>query len=86
VIIVRWVQAGSVWRPGRGRAGAFVHLGGRAGGRGRATAWSRCALRGLTPLFWSNVALHGTFQLDLDQRIDYERGTVTAPDLPQEPR
>ncbi|MEV4498517.1 Tn3 family transposase [Micromonospora arborensis] len=32
-------------------------------------------LRGLTPLFWSNVALHGTFQLDLDQRIDYERGT-----------
>ncbi|SCG16450.1 Transposase and inactivated derivatives, TnpA family [Micromonospora echinofusca] len=32
-------------------------------------------LRGLTPLFWSNVALHGTFQLDLGQRIDYERGT-----------
>src|SRR5439155_24341399 len=25
-------------------------------------------LRGLTPLFWSNVALHGTFELDLDKR------------------
>lgn len=31
-------------------------------------------LRGLTPLFWSNVALHGTFELDLDTRIDYVRG------------
>lgn len=31
-------------------------------------------LRGLTPLFWSNVALHGTFELDLDKRLDYERG------------
>ncbi|MGX6605348.1 hypothetical protein ACWKSP_24905 [Micromonosporaceae bacterium Da 78-11] len=43
-------------------------------------------LRGLTPLFWSNVALHGTFQLDLDQRIDYERGTTTAPATTKEPR
>ena len=25
--------------------------------------------RGLTPLFWSNVALHGTAQLDLDKRL-----------------
>jgi hypothetical protein len=33
-------------------------------------------LRGLTPLFWSNVALHGTFELDLDTRIDYDRGPV----------
>lgn len=32
-------------------------------------------LRGLTPLFWSNVALHGTFQLDLTKRIDYDHGT-----------
>lgn len=32
-------------------------------------------LRGLTPLFWSNVALHGTFQLDLTTRIDYDHGT-----------
>ncbi|MGC4858779.1 Tn3 family transposase [Micromonospora sp. DT41] len=32
-------------------------------------------LRGLTPLFWSNVALHGTFQLDLNKRIDYDHGT-----------
>lgn len=30
-------------------------------------------LRGLTPLFWSNVALHGTFELDLDKRLDYNR-------------
>jgi TnpA family transposase len=29
--------------------------------------------RGLTPLFWSNVALHGTFELDLDKRLDYDR-------------
>lgn len=32
--------------------------------------------RGVTPLFWSNVALHGTFGLDLDKRIDYDAGTV----------
>jgi hypothetical protein len=25
-------------------------------------------------LFWSNVALHGTFELDLDKRLDYDRG------------
>ena len=30
--------------------------------------------RGLSPLFWSNVALHGTFELDLDKRLDYDRG------------
>ena len=32
--------------------------------------------RGLTPLFWSNVALHGTFQLDLD--YDYDHGAVAT--------
>ena len=31
-------------------------------------------LRGLTPLFWSNVALHGTFELDLDKRLNYDLG------------
>jgi hypothetical protein len=31
-------------------------------------------LRGLTPLFWSNVALHGTVELDLDKRLGYDRG------------
>ena len=35
-------------------------------------------LRGLTPLFWSNVALHGTFELDLDKRLDYERRPANA--------
>src|SRR3954462_1093139 len=25
-------------------------------------------------LFWSNVALHGTFELDMTKRLDYERG------------
>ena len=30
-------------------------------------------LRGLTLLFWSNVALHGTFELDLNKRLDYDR-------------
>jgi hypothetical protein len=34
--------------------------------------------RALTPLFWSNVALHGTFALDLDKRLDYDRGTASA--------
>lgn len=43
-------------------------------------------LRGLTPLFWSNVALHGTFQLDLDQRIDYERNPAAAPTPTEERR
>ena len=36
-------------------------------------------LRGLTPLFWSNVALHGTFELDLDKRLDYNRGSDPDP-------
>jgi TnpA family transposase len=31
-------------------------------------------LRGLTPLFWSNVALHGTFALDLTTRLNYDTG------------
>ncbi len=35
-------------------------------------------LRGLTPLFWSNVALHGTFELDLDKRLDYSRSAATG--------
>jgi len=26
------------------------------------------------PAFWSNMAPHGTFELELDTRIDYERG------------
>nr|WP_276314566.1 Tn3 family transposase [Micromonospora ureilytica] len=43
-------------------------------------------LRGLTPLFWSNVAPHGTFQLDLDQRIDYgEAPPVPSPPGPRRP-
>jgi hypothetical protein len=43
--------------------------------------------RGLTPLFWSNVALHGTFTLDMNSRLDYDRGAVTipAPRTGQEP-
>lgn len=32
-------------------------------------------LRGLTPVFWSNVALHGRFELDLDKRLDYDQGS-----------
>ncbi|MGC4748138.1 Tn3 family transposase [Micromonospora sp. DT201] len=43
-------------------------------------------LRGLTPLFWSNVALHGTLQLDLDQRVDYERGIAAASAATEEQR
>ena len=35
-------------------------------------------LRGLTPLFWRNVALHGTFELDLDKRLDYDAGADPA--------
>jgi hypothetical protein len=41
----------------------------------------------LTPLFWSNVALHGTFALDLDTRLDYDLvgsgGRPTAAPGPQ---
>ena len=32
----------------------------------------------LTPLFWSNVAMHGTFELDMIERLDYERGPRPA--------
>jgi hypothetical protein len=35
-------------------------------------------LRGLTPRFWTNVALHGTFELDLDTHLDYERRPAAA--------
>jgi hypothetical protein len=38
--------------------------------------------RGLTPLFWSNVALHGTFELDMTKRLDYDRGPRPAPPGP----
>ena len=31
-------------------------------------------LRALTQLFWSNVGMHGTFERDLDKRLNYERG------------
>lgn len=34
--------------------------------------------RGLTPLCWSNVALHGRFQLDLDKRLDCDHGAVAT--------
>ena len=30
--------------------------------------------RALSPLFWSNVGLHGRFELNLDTRLDYGRG------------
>jgi TnpA family transposase len=29
-------------------------------------------LRGLTPLFWSNINPYGTFHLDMDTRFDFE--------------
>ncbi len=29
-------------------------------------------LRGLTPLFWSNINPYGTFHLDMDPRLDFE--------------
>lgn len=32
--------------------------------------------KALTPLFWSNVRLHGEFPLNLHTRIDYDRGPV----------
>lgn len=43
--------------------------------------FSRCDedTMGLTPLFWSSVALHGTFTLDMDTRLDYARGAVAIP-------
>jgi hypothetical protein len=34
--------------------------------------------RGLSPLFWSNVALYGRWHLDMDQRIDFDRDTVVS--------
>jgi len=40
-------------------------------------------VRGLTPLFWSNVLLHGVFAIDLDKRLDYDR-TPSAEDAPSD--
>jgi TnpA family transposase len=34
--------------------------------------------RGLTALFWSNVGLHGRFELDLETHLDYHRGPRAA--------
>ncbi len=34
--------------------------------------------RGLTPLFWSNVNPYGTFRLDMDRRLDLDRGPAVA--------
>lgn len=34
--------------------------------------------RGLTPLFWSNINPYGTFRLDMNSRLDLDRGP-TAP-------
>lgn len=40
--------------------------------------WARrldpASQRGLTPLFWSNIALHGRFDLDMDSHLDFTRG------------
>jgi TnpA family transposase len=41
----------------------------------RLTAHDR---RGLTPLFWSNVNPYGTFRLDMDRRLEFDRGPTTA--------
>jgi TnpA family transposase len=41
--------------------------------------------RGLTPLFWSNVAFHGAFALDMESHIDYHRGPVSSSDPDREP-
>jgi hypothetical protein len=30
-------------------------------------------LRGLAPMFWGNVLLHGVFAIDLNKRLDYDR-------------
>ncbi len=34
--------------------------------------------RALTPLFWSNINPYGTFHLDMDHRLDLNRGPVIA--------
>ena len=41
--------------------------------------------RALTPLLWSNIALHGAFELDIDTHIDYDRGAVSSPGLGRNP-
>jgi TnpA family transposase len=41
-------------------------------------------IRGLTPLFWSNVLLHGVFALDLHKRLDYDRIPTADGDMRDE--
>lgn len=36
--------------------------------------------RALTPLFWSNIALHGSFELDLTKRICDHRAAAPTHD------
>ncbi len=38
--------------------------------------------RGLTPLFWSHVALYGRWILKMYERLDYTRGPQPDPDPP----
>jgi hypothetical protein len=42
------------------------------GGPGRQARPTDPDKRGMTPLFWSNVALHGEFELDLDKHPDFD--------------
>ncbi len=41
--------------------------------------------RGITPLFWSNVALYGRIQLDMDRRIDFDLDLDLGPAEPDDP-
>ena len=69
--------------PLRNRRYARVSATGRSASRVLADSVRRDRVSGVergrrlgpeAPLFWSNVALHGTFELDLNKRLDYDRG------------
>ena len=64
------------WRDATGSMRPRAHYGRAAElpGSGR----EAYGLRALTQLFWSNVGLHGTFERDLDKRLNYERGCGPA--------
>ena len=51
--------------PGDERGGQGAYRGGR---------------RALSPLYWSHVNPYGTFRLDMERRLDLNRGPASGPD------
>jgi hypothetical protein len=68
-----WINAGETWSTGYEQRNAFDAIQ-REHNRRRDDALRQVqrfdVIRGLTPLFWSNINPYGTFFLDMARRLD----------------